>query len=239
MKFVKNLCAVLALVGYFLLVPAAKADVSLVTPTPLPPSTVVVTTTPAVENPVLSPTACPTTANGSGSTDPKCIVVDQKGLGFRIPTFSEILTFTIRAFFIVSGLAALFFLLLGAFAWITSGGEKEKVGEAQKKIQAAVIGLIMIVVVLSLVITLEQVVFGGKLCFGLSCPITLPSLLKDPNSSAPPPAVGSFQLLDESPTATASPAVTVVVTPTPVPSTALSPSPTPVPDTSLSNHPYR
>jgi hypothetical protein len=67
---------------------------------------------------------------------------------------------------------------LGAFAWITSGGEKDKVAEAQKKIQAAVLGVIMIAVVLAIVVTLEQVIFGGKICLGLSCPITIPSLVK-------------------------------------------------------------
>ena len=67
------------------------------------------------------------------------IIVDQGagGLGFKIPTFSDILTFTIRGFFIVSGVAALFFLLLGALAWVTSGGNKENVEKAQQKIQQA------------------------------------------------------------------------------------------------------
>ena len=107
-----------------------------------------------------------------------CVSVNKGILGFNIPTLSDILTFAIRAIFVFGGLAALFFLLLGAFSWITSGGDKDKVSAAQQKIQAAVIGVIMIAVVLAIVVTLEQVILGGKICLGLSCPITIPSLIK-------------------------------------------------------------
>jgi len=108
------------------------------------------------------------------------IQVDQGpgGLGFQIPNFSDILTFMIRGFFIIAGLAALFFLLLGALAWVTSGGNKENVEKAQQKIQQAVVGVILIAVVLAVVATLENVVFQRKICFGLTCAITIPSLVK-------------------------------------------------------------
>lgn len=99
------------------------------------------------------------------------------GTGFSIPTLSGILTFAIRMMFIVGGLAALIFLLLGALAWITSGGDKENVSKAQQKITNAIIGVILIAVVLAVIVTLEQVVFAGRICLGLSCPITIPSLL--------------------------------------------------------------
>ena len=99
------------------------------------------------------------------------------GLGFEIPTLGDLLTFAIRAFFAIAGLAALFYMLLGAFSWVTSGGDSDAVSAAQGKIQAAVVGVLIIVAVLAIVWTLEQVVFGGKICFGISCPVTLPSLL--------------------------------------------------------------
>lgn len=99
-------------------------------------------------------------------------------LGFNIPTLGDVLTFLIRAFFVIGGLMALLYLLLGAFAWITSGGNKENVDKAREKITNAVIGVILIAVVLAVIVTLEQVVFGSKICFGLSCPITIPSLVK-------------------------------------------------------------
>jgi hypothetical protein len=36
----------------------------------------------------------------------------------------------------------------------------------------------MIVVVLAVIATLEQVIFQQTLCFGLTCPLTLPPILK-------------------------------------------------------------
>ncbi|MCA9371494.1 hypothetical protein KC726_01210 [Candidatus Woesebacteria bacterium] len=108
--------------------------------------------------------------------DPLSISVGQ--LGFKIPTLSDVLTFAVRAFFAVSGLIAMFYLLLGAIAWITSGGDKDKIQAARDKIQAALIGVVMTVVVLGLTWTMEQVVFNRRICFGLSCPLTIPSILE-------------------------------------------------------------
>lgn len=102
----------------------------------------------------------------------------QVTLGFTPPTLVEILTFLIRFFFVIAGLAALLFLLMGALSWVTSGGDKENVKKAQEKIQAAVIGLVLVVVVLAIIVTLEQVVFNQKICIGVSCDITIPSLIK-------------------------------------------------------------
>lgn len=98
-------------------------------------------------------------------------------LGWSIPSLGGILTFIIRLFFVIAGLAALFFLLLGALAWVTSGGSKDAVEGAQKKIIAAVVGVVLIVVVLSIIVTLERVVFNCAICFGLSCEVTIPSII--------------------------------------------------------------
>ena|SRR3989344_3560637 len=106
------------------------------------------------------------------------VKVDEVALGFKIPTLSTLLTFAIRAFFVVAGLMALLYLLLGALSWVTSGGNKENVDKARDKITNAVIGVIMIVAVLAVVATLEQVVFKQAVCFGLTCEITIPDLLQ-------------------------------------------------------------
>lgn len=99
-------------------------------------------------------------------------------LGFRIPNITEMLTFVFRFFFIVAGLIALLYLLLGAMAWITSGGNKESVDKAREKIQAAVIGLILIFVVLAIVIVVENVFFLPGQGLGLSKPIVFPGLVE-------------------------------------------------------------
>lgn len=111
------------------------------------------------------------------------VQVGEKALGFAIPSFGDILTFLIRGFFAIAGVAALVYLLLGAFAWVTSGGNKENVEKAREKIVAAITGVILVVVVVAIVATLEQVVFDQKLCFGLTCPFTVPSLLEPPGSN--------------------------------------------------------
>lgn len=105
------------------------------------------------------------------------IKIDQRVLGFEIPNLAQILTFIIRAFFVIAGLIALFYLLLGALEWVTSGGEEEKVEASRKKITAAIIGVILIVVVLAVIVTLEQIVFRGKVCVGISCAATIPNLV--------------------------------------------------------------
>ena len=114
----------------------------------------------------------------AGGEETISVVTGKDGLGFEIPNFSDILTFGIRAFFVVAGIMALFYLLMGALAWVTSGGNKENVEKAQQKIQQAIVGVILIAVVLAIIVTLEQVVFKKAVCFGVSCGVTVPALLK-------------------------------------------------------------
>ncbi len=99
-------------------------------------------------------------------------------LGFTIPRFDEVLTFIIRLFFIVGGLIALLYLLLGALAWITSGGNKENVDKAREKIQAALIGIILIFVVLAIVGVVEAMLFPADSGLGITKPIKFPELIK-------------------------------------------------------------
>lgn len=54
---------------------------------------------------------------------------------------STILTNALSIIFAIGALAVLFFLIWGAFNWITSGGDKEKVAGARKTISNALIGL--------------------------------------------------------------------------------------------------
>ncbi len=97
--------------------------------------------------------------------------------GFTIPSMADVIGFLIKFLFFFAGLGALLYLLLGAFAWVTSSGDKENVKKAQDKIQAAVVGLVIIVVVLVILATMEQVVLKGSFCVGLTCQIKIPALL--------------------------------------------------------------
>ena len=97
--------------------------------------------------------------------------------GIGIPDLSRLLSFMIKMFFSIAAIVALLYLLLGALSWITSGGSKEAVDKAQQKIQAAVIGLIVIAAVLAIAVTLEKYVFQEQVCFGLSCDVKIPKLV--------------------------------------------------------------
>jgi len=95
---------------------------------------------------------------------------------FRVPTLGDLIGNAIRLIFFIAGLYALVLLLLGGFEWVSSGGDDKKLSSARGKIINAIIGLVVMVAVLTLVILLEQVVFGGKVCLGISCPINMGDL---------------------------------------------------------------
>ena len=99
-------------------------------------------------------------------------------VGFTIPQFGDVLTFIIRFFFIIAGLVAMLYLLLGAFAWITSGGNKESVDKARDKIMNAVIGIILIFAVLAVVGLIEQLLFPDRSGLGITKPIRFQRLVK-------------------------------------------------------------
>lgn len=106
-------------------------------------------------------------------------------LGFRIPNLVQFLSFMIRFFFVLAGLLALFYMLWGALSWVTSGGSEDGVAAARKKIVAAVVGVILIVATLAIIAGLEQIVFQRRVCFGLTCPLYIPSILQEPGAGGP------------------------------------------------------
>jgi hypothetical protein len=112
--------------------------------------------------------------NACGTCDP--LTQAKINLWFRVPTLGDLIGNIIRLMFFIAGLYALVLLLLGGFEWVSSGGEEKKLTSARGKIFNAIIGLVVMVAVLTLVIILEQVVFGGKVCLGISCPINMGDL---------------------------------------------------------------
>lgn len=73
---------------------------------------------------------------------------------------STLIVTGIRLFFIVAGLTLLFYLLWGAYEWITSGGDKDGIADAQAKIRNAVIGMILTVVALSIFLVVSGDILG-------------------------------------------------------------------------------
>ncbi len=106
------------------------------------------------------------------------VTVAQVQVGFTIPDFGDVLTFVIRLFFIIAGLMAMLYLLLGAFSWITSGGNKEAVDKARDKIMNAVIGVVLIFAALAIVGLIEQLFFPVGSGLGITRPIRFQKLVK-------------------------------------------------------------
>lgn len=79
----------------------------------------------------------PPPAMNVGGVDPA------QGLG-------KFVAFGINMFILLAGISLLIYLLWGAFDWISSGGEKEKIAKAQNKITNAVVGIVLVFVVLTL-----------------------------------------------------------------------------------------
>jgi len=100
--------------------------------------------------------------------------IDMRGI--PILSIGELLTFLLRGIFILAGILALIYALWGGLSWIISGGEKDKIQAARDKIQAAIVGIFVLIVVLSIMWTLETAVFRRSICFGISCPINIPGL---------------------------------------------------------------
>lgn len=71
--------------------------------------------------------------------------------------FGKLIAFGINMFILVAGIVLIIFLLTGAFDWITSGGDKEKVTKAQNKITNALIGMVIVIAVLTIFVA-----FAGK-----------------------------------------------------------------------------
>jgi hypothetical protein len=62
-----------------------------------------------------------------------------------IAAFGLLVALVIRLFITVAVIFVLLYLLWGAFDWIVSGGEKERIAKAQRKMTHAVIGLILLI----------------------------------------------------------------------------------------------
>lgn len=59
-------------------------------------------------------------------------------------TTGALIASALQIIFIFAGLAVLVFIVWAAFDWITSGGDKEKVAGARRKITNAIIGLFLL-----------------------------------------------------------------------------------------------
>lgn len=69
-----------------------------------------------------------------------------------------VITNALTIVFVVAALLVLFMLIIGAFQWITSGGDKENVGHARARITHALIGLAILALAFLIVKVVGQIV---------------------------------------------------------------------------------
>lgn len=63
-------------------------------------------------------------------------------------SMSTILSWGLRIFFFAMGMLALYYMLMGAFEWASSGGEEKKIEAARHKITQSAIAMLIAIVVL-------------------------------------------------------------------------------------------
>lgn len=73
---------------------------------------------------------------------------------------ARMISFLINMSFTVVAILVLLYMLWGAYLWISSGGEAEKISAARKKMVQAVIGMIVFVAVFSIWATVISKSFG-------------------------------------------------------------------------------
>jgi len=72
-------------------------------------------------------------------------------------SIGNILGWALRLVFVAAGFFVFYNLIFGALEWIQSGGDKEKVEKARKRITTAVTGLVILFVVIGAIVLIEQV----------------------------------------------------------------------------------
>jgi hypothetical protein len=83
----------------------------------------------------------------------------------------DVISNALMIVFIAAGLAVLIYLIIGAFKWITSGGDKDAIGKARGTIVNALIGLAILALAFFITVLFGQILNIDILNFG-----PLPSL---------------------------------------------------------------
>ncbi len=93
-------------------------------------------------------------------------------------TLADVFGFWFNLFMVVVAIMVLFYMLWGAFEYVTSGGDAGKTGKAQQKMVNAAIGILLVIGAYSLWLVVVRDIlglFGGA---GGSIKFTLPRLKK-------------------------------------------------------------
>lgn len=78
--------------------------------------------------------------------EPKTVDLSQEYAFGGISSAGELLSFMVPVAFTIAGVAVTLYMIVGAFRFITSGGNKESVAKAQGMITHAFIGYVLLIV---------------------------------------------------------------------------------------------
>lgn len=81
----------------------------------------------------------------------------------------NILSAGLQIALIVAGIIVLLMVIMGGIQYMTSGGDKEAAQAAQKRITAALVGLVIVVSAYALAVIIEKV-FGVTIVTGITLP---------------------------------------------------------------------
>jgi hypothetical protein len=102
-----------------------------------------------------------------------------------ITNIPGLIGWAIQILFLVAGLVAFVYLLLGGIKWITSGGDKGQVEAARSQIIQALIGLIIVFAAWGIIVLVENLT-GIGLGFGKEMTLPGSDTLRTPCVPVPP-----------------------------------------------------
>lgn len=120
----------------------------------------------------------PNAAFAQGPTRNTDITFPGFGVDPKTRSIGDVISNALKIVFIAAALAVLIFLIIGAFRWITSGGDKEAIGKARGTIVNALIGLAILA--LAFFIT---VLFGQILNINILALPEIPTLNQQPSTT--------------------------------------------------------
>lgn len=86
--------------------------------------------------------------------------------GTAVDNLGRLINNSILLFFTVGGIGFMIMILWGAVNWILSGGDKEKVAAARRRITTSIIGLVLLSSVFVIMLVLGQILGIGSLFSG-------------------------------------------------------------------------
>ncbi len=101
-----------------------------------------------------------TSAYAAASSDVVGVIDVPSGVPSSVSSTTGIISAIIRFIVVIAGVFSLWQFLTGGLTFITSGGDKGKLTEAQNKIQMSLVGLVVIAASFIIIAIASKILFG-------------------------------------------------------------------------------